>query len=661
MISTDYQKLRLLYAQNNFVYLIISIIARKISAQPLCVYKRSQKNGKQSSDIETSHPVNNIIARPNTVEDYQLFMSHLVGETVLMGNAITFRDPSIDQMLTFPYESVQQEQLPDGSIKYRIIGKNFGLRNNLSFKQKDIITTRLPSLMSHSEGLSPFIPGYKDVEFINLSKDYLSDNFKEGTTSDLVYTMEKGAVSTEAERFIKTVIAMTTGPQNNRKPFLAPPGVSIDRIRQALADPELKHHVKDAKLDLIALLAIPPHELGLQDAGSLGSEETKESLKNFWQSTLIPLQKQIAGSFSKHFFGPKEPYFLAFDNSGVACLRDDELKKSEIANKMIPFFTRNEIREKVYNAEPITGGDVFISQSPLAVASNQPLIEPKNEESKKTLVTKSMRLKEDLSKADWVNSKLKLELKMLDILSKKYLINAHEILSSIVKSFLSKLPIKKSMSDLDLDDFAKYLEMAIEGGQESWVSSNISIVKDASDLAYDLHLKNPGLSNEPAIPRLRQKLSNGRRATLAARQLTSFVQVTQTLTNDILDTVANGLEEAKTIDEIADDIEAYNLAQIIPNRSKVIARTEVLGAMSHGQEAAMEDYEKITGRRLEKIWLTHKDGRERQSHENLDGERVWKDGVFSNGLRFPRDPNGPPEETIQCRCSWIIVEEGKNV
>lgn len=194
-----------------------------------------------------------------------------------------------------------------------------------------------------------------------------------------------------------------------------------------------------------------------------------------------------------------------------------------------PFFTRNEIREKVYNAEPINGGDVFISQNPLAVASNQPLLEPKNE-GKKTLVTKSMRLKEDLSKAGWVNSKLKLELKMLDILSKKYLINAHEILSSIVKSFLSKLPIKKSMSDLDLDDFAKYLEMAIEGEQEAWVSSNISIVKDASDLAYDLHLKNPELSNEPAIPRLRQKLSNGRRATLAARQLTSFVQVTQTLT-----------------------------------------------------------------------------------------------------------------------------------
>ena len=170
-INTDYQRLRLLYAQNTFVYLIISIIARKISAQPLRVYKRTFKNGKQIDEVDTKHPVNKIINRPNSVEDYQLFMSHLVGETVLMGNAITYKDPSINQMLTFPYESVQQELLPDGSIKYRIIGRELGLRDNLKFKKEDIIVTRLPSLMSHSEGLSPFIPGFKDVEFTNLSKE----------------------------------------------------------------------------------------------------------------------------------------------------------------------------------------------------------------------------------------------------------------------------------------------------------------------------------------------------------------------------------------------------------------------------------------------------------------------------------------------------------
>ena len=92
-INTDYQRLRLLYAQNTFVYLIISIIARKISAQPLRVYKRTFKNGKQIDEVDTKHPVNKIINRPNSVEDYQLFMSHLVGETVLMGNAITYKDP----------------------------------------------------------------------------------------------------------------------------------------------------------------------------------------------------------------------------------------------------------------------------------------------------------------------------------------------------------------------------------------------------------------------------------------------------------------------------------------------------------------------------------------------------------------------------------------
>ena len=35
----------------------------------------------------------------------------------------------------------------------------------------------------------------------------------------------------------------------------------------------------------------------------------------------------------------------------------------------------------------------------------------------------------------------------------------------------------------------------------------------------------------------------------------------------------------------------------------------------------------------------------------LEGETVPIDGKFSNGLRYPRDPDdGRPEELINCRC-----------
>lgn len=34
----------------------------------------------------------------------------------------------------------------------------------------------------------------------------------------------------------------------------------------------------------------------------------------------------------------------------------------------------------------------------------------------------------------------------------------------------------------------------------------------------------------------------------------------------------------------------------------------------------------------------------------MDGETVPIDAKFSNGLRFPRDPDGPADEVINCRC-----------
>ena len=52
-----------------------------------------------------------------------------------------------------------------------------------------------------------------------------------------------------------------------------------------------------------------------------------------------------------------------------------------------------------------------------------------------------------------------------------------------------------------------------------------------------------------------------------------------------------------------------------------------------------------------KVWLTQGDGRVRDSHAAIHGERVDIGAAFSNGLRFPHDPLGPASETVNCRCS----------
>ena len=81
-------------------------------------------------------------------------------------------------------------------------------------------------------------------------------------------------------------------------------------------------------------------------------------------------------------------------------------------------------------------------------------------------------------------------------------------------------------------------------------------------------------------------------------------------------------------------------------RALMIARTEIGSAMNAAAQAGY-----VAGGATHKGWLSARDDRVRDSHQDVDGEIVPIEQAFSNGLMHPSDPNGPPEEVINCRCT----------
>jgi uncharacterized protein with gpF-like domain len=81
-------------------------------------------------------------------------------------------------------------------------------------------------------------------------------------------------------------------------------------------------------------------------------------------------------------------------------------------------------------------------------------------------------------------------------------------------------------------------------------------------------------------------------------------------------------------------------------RGATIGQTEVLGASGYGSNLGANR----SGAVKNKIWLTSRDDRVRDSHRTLEGQKRPLDQPYSNGLMFPGDPTGPPSETIKCRC-----------
>lgn len=82
------------------------------------------------------------------------------------------------------------------------------------------------------------------------------------------------------------------------------------------------------------------------------------------------------------------------------------------------------------------------------------------------------------------------------------------------------------------------------------------------------------------------------------------------------------------------------------------ARTMTTEAENAGRLASMEQAEE-SGLQYEKVWMSTHDDRTRESHALMDGEAVPLDEKFSNGLEYPGDPNGEPEEVYNCRCSLV--------
>lgn len=87
-------------------------------------------------------------------------------------------------------------------------------------------------------------------------------------------------------------------------------------------------------------------------------------------------------------------------------------------------------------------------------------------------------------------------------------------------------------------------------------------------------------------------------------------------------------------------------------RAERISRTETTGAYNAGAlDAGHQEGAGV------KVWVATGDARTRDSHLDVSGTCVGIDDAFDVGgadIEMPGDPSGPPEETINCRCTIVF-------
>lgn len=117
-----------------------------------------------------------------------------------------------------------------------------------------------------------------------------------------------------------------------------------------------------------------------------------------------------------------------------------------------------------------------------------------------------------------------------------------------------------------------------------------------------------------------------------------------------------GILQGDSISEISDRL--FSVVGMNANSAIRSARTMTTYVENRGRDDTYEELRE-QGIELDTVWVATLDDRTRSTHRWLHGEvRDESTGMYSNGLRFPADPRGDPEEVYNCRCCETSTVKG---
>lgn len=718
-LQIDSWRLKGLFYTEEWPFILTNKIATRIAGQKLKVVRKKTVDGKKVSEPWEDHPIQKLLDKPNRNQTYYQWMYSLIVDHTLLGNAIVWNAKFAKELVHLPAENIYLDFKQDGILRSYDLYKFFTNDMSAALTERDIKVLRfMPDEIGHAKrpnpssvfwGMSPFLAGRKSVMFNRHSSEFLNNFYIKGALPGFIIEMSEMANEKNALRLLRSMELAYTGRRNQRRNMIMPKGVTAKNLQPTLADQKLIEHLQLNRETIINLLEVPKHELSIADSGSLGSEEYKTALKNFWTGPLFSIQSDVEQMLNELLKADlQDGACIEFDNNDIEVLREDEVAKADLSEKLLKTHTLNEVRKIKYNLPPIEGGDVVIGAQPAPSPFQFSLQSPKvgavenvplqltapavsdtatavtqvqstadavnhihDDKSYgaccKRNVTRFMQLKD--ANPQWWDEREQVASK-----------DAAESMANVQKAFVSMtmeqagkaIKVMRDMLIEDRSDAKGYskkaakvpsqtalrqrIQKTVFSYESQWINDAMKALNGRLENGYDASLKVPfNMPNQAQIEALRVRNEQGRREILEARQLETFANMSKTTTDKIMSTITKGVENGKTIDEITDDLtDNFTNVENIQGRAATIARTETLTAISIGQAAAMQDASKVIPN-LKKMWITADDDRVRKTHEALDGDvRAW-DKSFKSGLKFPRDPDGEVGETINCRCTFIMV------
>lgn len=659
----DIQTIKSLFQSEDSVFLTVDAIAQPISTLPLKVFKISHRDGKEIKEADMSHPLNKILQNPNKLSTSSEVIYNLVADYTLAGNNFAWKGDA-GNLYQLPAENIIYDFGDDGLPSGYFVASNFdnGIPNiQFKAKLKDIGHAKRPNPSSAIYGLSPFAPAKRPILFNRYSQEYLNNFYLKGATPQMMLELGDNANEKSVSRLLSSFENAYTGRRNQRRTVILPKGVSANIVETKIADQELKELVMDMFDRILAVLKVPKHLVGLQESGSLGSQETKSIMAYFWQTVITDtatsaISQPLTDLYAKEL---GSDHVIDFDYSQVPELKDDEQAKADLSNSLQGIMTVNEIRERYWDLPPIEGGDTIAPPGFSQFASS---FSGPQESEKKNVKSTDETKQVEAEEAEKITLEVE-ERKSPDRYAAAMDNFLHQLTSTVRDIRKLNKKTKAATDAFNADPGAIYnaLMSSYNSFKDQYLETFNEQLQTVSDIGYDqqLILVDSGIDTE-ALRAAKQRDAQGRYTLLNQRGLASFEMIRDTTLDQVMQRVAEGIEKELTLGEVENSIRKYMEANA-SNRAGTISRTETLQALTVGQERVY-DQARDAGIEFEKTWITAGDGRVRDAHAGVNGMTVEDGESFVVGgeeLMFPRDPEGSAANTINCRCTVIMKPKKK--
>lgn len=655
---------------HSWVHACVRVISRNVSR-----IKHVMSNN--SGNNITNHTVIDLLKKPNKLMTknsfIQLIVCYLLLESkykhggqafVIPWNVI--KDDKVrldrgeipDELFPYPedYFTPLYENKKNGLRQ--VVGWKFQIPGSTSytdFYHNEIIRISLVNPYNIIDGISSYSPIILSVEMDALSDSLNINNFSEDGRMDGVMSTEQQMSPEELSDLKSVYYEQYTGPQRRKINFISG-GLKYQQFASSAADLEYLESQKWNRAKILGSFGL--NRIAIGDYEDINFATIREGRKLLWHDTYIPMDQLIMDAFNSQWVNYMTGNLeLSSDYSNIPALSSDLKEKSLIGATLTEKMGFPPALASRIAGIPLTEDDIkkypYLEERPIKASPMQQAQNDDNKHIKDIFIFKSAD--------EYVNTTIDPAAKKFRVELDKYFYRQRNLIMKNIDTYLKS----KSIESITKDDISvhvwEYLpDVIIETEALRKIYTQATKIQAAYEKRTIEREWKRSIKWDAESSRIKYWTSI-RSGYLKDINTTTFRKAGDAIRIVSEESISEGVtitELSKRIKEAVHEVYEVRLGKTLiehgkfdlggMSSSKTIARTEMgtIASMTRNEVFKSEDVKKIQ-------WLSASDAR--PSHLEVNEQIIIFGSTFDNGLKFPRDPDGPPGEVINCRCAYVAV------